>query len=413
MKALYWFRNDLRLHDNQILHELSQYEGEISFIYTLTHNYYQLGEFRKSYLWQTLNHLKENLQSFGHTLFITDASPEVFISELVIKYGYTDLYYTGEYATYEIQDESKIAQSLNSLCKIHRFDQQTLIREKDLPFEISNLPMIFTKFKNEVEAKFIPDMPLNEIFPLHLQPFPIISTNELITPKDLPPTILSGGEAAGKRRVEEYIWEKDRLRVYKETRNSLLNPDDSSRFSSWLATGAISPRYILSEVHRYERERIKNDSTYWIFYELLWRDYFKFLAKKYPKKIFSAQGLRHKNLPQLSLSQDSQIFEKWRDSKTGVPLIDAAMKELKATGFLSNRARQNVASYLTRHLGVDWRLGANYFEQELIDYDCAVNWGNWAYVSGAGVDPRDRTFNPDSQTKAYDPNHEYINYWLS
>lgn len=83
------------------------------------------------------------------------------------------------------------------------------------------------------------------------------------------------------------------------------------------------------------------------------------------------------------------------------------------TGFLSNRARQNVASYLTRHLSIDWRWGAGYFEQQLIDYDCAVNWGNWAYVSGAGVDPRDRTFNPDSQTKTYDPNHEYINYWLS
>lgn len=413
MKILYWLRNDLRFHDNQILHALCKSEGDISFVYTLPYNFSGIGQFRKSYLLQTLADFNQKLKTYGHTLFITPDAPSKIIPELVKKFGFTEIYFTSEYTSYEMDDESKIKNMLRGECHFHTFDQQPLIHEKDLPFHLSELPLIFTKFKNEVEKTFKLASPLDEVFPTHLKSLTISSLEEFHIPNDLLETVHQGGEAAGKQRVKEYIWIKDRLRVYKETRNGLLSSDDSSRFSSWLATGALSPRYILSEVHRYETERIKNDSTYWLFYELLWRDYFKFLSKKYSQKIFTLQGLRTKSLPPLKLSQDAQSFEKWRESKTGVPLIDAGMKELKMTGFLSNRARQNVASYLTRHLGIDWRWGAGYFEQQLIDYDCAVNWGNWAYVSGAGVDPRDRTFNPESQTKTYDPNHEYINYWLS
>ena len=155
-----------------------------------------------------------------------------------------------------------------------------------------------------------------------------------------------------------------------------------------------------------------NESTYWLVFELLWRDYFRFMMKKYNAKFFQQAGIQDKGIT--VNKHNMQQFQEWIDGNTGVDFVDANMLELKLTGFMSNRGRQNVASYLCNDLKLDWRYGASYFEQQLIDYDVCSNWGNWAYLAGVGNDPRgNRYFNIEKQANDYDKNKAYRNLWLS
>jgi deoxyribodipyrimidine photo-lyase len=190
----------------------------------------------------------------------------------------------------------------------------------------------------------------------------------------------------------------------------MLGTNYSSKFSAWLSFGCLSPRYIYEEVQKYEQTRVKNDSTYWLTFELLWRDFFRFICSKHGNKIFYKSGLQELNLPWL---EDWQRFNLWCEGKTGYPLVDANMRELAATGFMSNRGRQNVASFLTKNLGIDWRMGAEWFESLLVDYDVCSNWGNWNYTAGVGNDARGfRYFNIPKQSKDYDPKGDYLRHWL-
>jgi len=206
------------------------------------------------------------------------------------------------------------------------------------------------------------------------------------------------------------MFDGDNLRNYKITRNGMLGEKYSSKFSPWISLGALSPRKILDETLRYESARIANDSTYWLRFELFWREYFRLYLLKHGRRLFQRKGPADLDL---RFTNSLNIFESWRKGCTGVPLIDANMVELESTGFMSNRGRQIVASFLSKNLDVDWRWGARWFEHCLIDYCPAANWGNWAYAAGVGADPRGfRGFDIYRQAKNYDPNGEYVRHWL-
>jgi deoxyribodipyrimidine photo-lyase len=220
-----------------------------------------------------------------------------------------------------------------------------------------------------------------------------------------------GGETAALNRLNEYLWQNEGILKYKETRNELLGKNFSSRFSPWLALGCISPKRIYQEIRKFERERKANESTYWLIFELLWRDFFRLMGKKYKNQIFKPQGPR--NIKNTRLNSDMHCFQKWADGETGVPFIDANMRELNQTGFMSNRGRQVVASFLSKDLKLNWLLGAEYFESNLIDYDVCSNYGNWNYIAGVGSDPReDRMFNIQTQMAKYDAAGTFVKYWL-
>jgi deoxyribodipyrimidine photo-lyase len=212
--------------------------------------------------------------------------------------------------------------------------------------------------------------------------------------------------------MKYYFFETQLISKYKETRNGMVGPDYSSKFSAWLALGCISPRYIYNDLKKYEREFGANESTYWLIFELLWRDYFRFMMKKHNSKFFQQAGIQDKGIT--VNKHNKQQLQDWIDGNTGVDFIDANMVELKLTGFMSNRGRQNVASYFCNDLKLDWRFGAAYFEQQLIDYDVCSNWGNWAYLAGVGNDPRgNRYFNIEKQANDYDKNRIFQNLWAS
>lgn len=190
----------------------------------------------------------------------------------------------------------------------------------------------------------------------------------------------------------------------------MLELDDSSKFSAYLANGCLSPRSIAAEVLRYEDARVANQSTYWMIFELLWREYFRLIERKHGSRLYRPGGLRGTPIP---WRNNDSLFECWTRGKTGYPLVDANMRELAATGFMSNRGRQNVGSFLTKNLGIDWLRGAEWFESLLIDYDVASNYGNWAYVGGVGNDARGfRFFNILKQSRDYDADGSYVRHWL-
>ena len=217
-----------------------------------------------------------------------------------------------------------------------------------------------------------------------------------------------GGSKAGELRMERYFWDTEKLSFYKQTRNGLLGLDYSSKFSAWLANGSISARQIYWEIKEYEEQVQKNQSTYWLIFELIWRDYFKFISLKHQDKIFHLGGILQKDY---HWKNNPKTIQAWIDGETHEPFVNANMIELQKTGWMSNRGRQNVASYFAKDLLLDWRIGAAYFEAQLIDYDVHSNYGNWMYVAGVGNDPRDRKFNIRKQAERYDENGKFQRLW--
>ena len=423
---LVWFRNNLRLHDNEPWSRACR-EGDVVlpiFIFDpalfKTHSlgFPKTGSFRTQFLIESVSELRHNLQKQSSELVIRVGTPTEVIKEILTKLSVAKVYTSAAATQEENTATEAVARLLNSYkVELHSFHTTTLIHPTDLPMPVNQLPEIFTSFRKQVEA----NLHVRPLFPLpESNPCPSIYPGELPRLSDfqLEPIkndhrsviTYSGGEDAARERQHEYIWKKELIATYKETRNELIGRDYSSKFSPALAHGCISAKSIYHEVKRFEQERIKNESTYWLIFELLWRDYFHFMALKHGNKIFKAGGLSNKPIQS---KEDPARFEQWRMGITGNDFVDANMRELLHTGFMSNRGRQNVASYLVHDLHLDWRWGAAWFESQLIDYDPCSNWLNWAYVAGVGNDPREnRYFNTKSQAERYDSEGAYRKLWL-
>ena len=288
----------------------------------------------------------------------------------------------------------------NNSNKLHTVWGSTMYELKDLPFVdgLSDMPATFTPFRHKVENNASIHLPLAS--PTRAK-MPSLTIDEgttaavvtraatfLPTLHDLGYTpdqvaeataqdprgvmVFRGGETAARHRVQDYIWDQDCLKLYFDTRNGMIGPNYSTKFAPWLAHGCVSPRLIAAECRRYERERgIANQSTYWVVFELLWRDFCKFFAVQHGNAIFYPGGTVGTDK---AWSTYGKNLEAWKEGRTGYPLVDANMRELKATGFMSNRGRQNVASFLAIDLEHDWRMGADWFESQLLDYDVYSNW---------------------------------------
>jgi deoxyribodipyrimidine photo-lyase len=427
MRILLWFRNDLRLHDHELLHQALSHNSQIVPVYCFDPRQFgqtgfgfpKTGAFRAQFLLESVAALRRQLRALGSDLVVRRGKPEAVIPEIVRQLALDAVSWHQEVTAEETAVEAALVNQLRQPGISYTTAWgQTLYHPQDLPFEIAQLPDIFTHFRKRVEQTCVirPALPS----PTNLPPLPPIAPGELPTLADLGlkapipdrrgAITFRGGETAGIERLQHYLWETDSLRRYKATRNGMLGADYSSKFSPWLALGCLSPRRIYEEVKAYEAQRVQNDSTYWLIFELLWRDYFRLIAAKYGNRLFYASGLQGL---QIAWKQDWPRFDRWATGQTGFPLVDANMRELAATGFMSNRGRQNVASFVTKNLGIDWRMGAEWFESLLIDYDVCSNWGNWNYTAGVGNDARGfRYFNIPKQSKDYDPQGRYVKHWL-
>ena len=423
--AVVWFRDDLRVDDNPTLVDAVAAADRVVPVYVADprrrgetqYGTDKRGPIRARFRHESLFDLREALRERDGELLVRTGRVETVIPKLVEEVDAAAVYAQTKPATEELQRESAVRESLPEEVAFERRWTHTLYHLDDLPTPYDRINDTFTPWRKDVEQGTAVREPVDapETVPLSALDVDPGEIPALTTVDDEPPSDdravlrFEGGESAGKQRLEEYIWEGDHLREYKQTRNGMLGTDYSSKFSAWLAAGCLSPRWIHREVQRYEAERVSNEDTYWLVFELLWRDYFQFQFLKHGGDFFTPTGIRDVDK---QWDRDRQTFRRWADGETGIPFVDANLRELNRTGYMSNRGRQNVASFLVDALGIDWRWGAAYFEQQLVDYDVASNWGNWAYQAGVGNDSRDNHFNVLSQAERYDGDAEYVTTWL-
>ena len=421
---LVWFRSNLRVEDNtslsKAIRDSSRVIGYINIDPTIfelsNYGFKKTEKFRTKFLLESIQDLKKQLSDINISLIITNQDFESSINSIIKKYNVRSIYMQKEWTRDELAEEKQIPKHINL---IKDFDQ-FLYSPESVKEVYENIPRGFSNFRKKCEKY------LNIEYPLQI-PKPLDKKNNIDDVYSIPTLNdlgfeefrvhkdsvfkFLGGETSAKERVYEYFFETKRISKYKLTRNGLLGKDYSSKLSSWLANGSISVRYVYMQIKKYEEEIEKNESTYWLFFELIWRDFFKYVSMQHKDKFFSKSGIYGNSK---DWSNNKELINRWINGETNEPFVNANMKELSHTGFMSNRGRQNVANYLTKELKIDWRIGAEYFESLLIDYDVHSNYGNWLYNAGIGNDSMPfRKFNPKLQSERYDPNKEYEKLWLN
>lgn len=412
--SILWFRSDLRLHDNRVLERAILWasrreDSRLLCVYLhdpvlqqpVRWGFPRMGAHRRRFLDATLHDLAEALAARGQRLQVLSGSPRLLLAELAAQVGAERIFCEDIPAP---EEEAEVAALRARGLEVEAIWQSSLLDPQDLPFAIEELPAVFTDFRRRAEAaKVVPRTPLP--VPKTLPPPPVIDDPRYSVPERS--AGVAGGETAALRHLQAYF-ASDAPQRYKETRNGLYGDDYSTRLSPWLATGALSPRQAFAALRDHEAQRGANESTYWIWFELLWRDYFRFLHRQHGVRLYRASGLTRRAPPE----HDPQAFLSWCEGRTGQEFIDAGMRELASTGHLSNRLRQNVASWLIHDLRCDFRAGAAWFESQLIDYDPCSNQGNWLYLAGRGTDPRGgRRFDPVQQAQHYDASGTYRGLW--
>ncbi|KAK4533941.1 hypothetical protein CCYA_CCYA20G4823 [Cyanidiococcus yangmingshanensis] len=428
---------------------------------------------RAQFLLDAVQDLEDTLRQRYHgmqLIIYQNAYPEEVIPALITRLGsekrvhITAVYYHQEVCVEEKAVEEALKDSLTNLyghenatavaCRALR-GSNTLYHPDDLPptASVAALPPVFTTWRKLVERYGQVRAPLAMVEPSQVHPLPFSipcdrvpsSVRDLIgenceqerfrqqltwslpTFSDMRMDARNafpfrGGETAAQERLQAYTFGSDAIARYKETRNGLVGTEYSTKWSPYLAIGNITPRQIYHTLRQYEemRPEKKGVSTYWAVFELEWRDFFRFAAMRYGNALFWRSGLRAVIQFELDNSskhrrwrQDPVMLKTWQCGLTGFPFVDANQRELLATGWMSNRGRQNVASFLAKDLELDWRLGAEWFESLLLDYDPCSNYGNWQYCAGVGLDPRaDRHFDVIRQARMYDPDGTFMAQWL-
>ena len=414
--VIYWFRSDLRLRDNPAF-ELACKEADYLLPIYIHPAYLEektlwgfprVIQHRKVFLEESLRDLRAQLRNRGSELLEISGNVLEVFQGLRLQLDTNRVYCEQIEAPEELEQVALLTDAGFNLKLIW---QSSMLDPQSLPFKLEDMPDIFTQFRQQVEKhqlRFaspidaptrIPPLPDNGHFFGQVTGIDVSSAN----------TLFSGGEGKALIHLDQYF-NRCLPDTYKQTRNQLIGMDYSSKFSPWLALGCISPRSIVKKLTDYEMVHGANDGTYWLWFELLWRDYFRFLHFKYGNQLYRSRGL--------SAEPGNPLIEtklkQWISGNTGQPLVDAGMHELQTTGYLSNRMRQIVASYWIYNMKGDWQASAAWFESQLIDYDVYSNQGNWLYIAGKGTDPRGgRPMNLAKQTQDHDPDGAYRKIWLS
>ena len=423
--GLVWFRNNLRINDNCSLYRAIQSDKKIIAVYFFDpkqfskdrFGFQKTEKFRAKFLHETVTNLQQNLKDLNITLLTYFEHPENKMRKLCEEFCTKTIYTQKEWTKEEVSTKKLIQQTLPERIDFIEDYDQFLFHPNSVTKNVSNIPDVFSVFRKKLEKTVKVE--------IEKKCTQLSASNLIVNPTKIPALIelgfknfdipietafpFIGGENEAIKRLENYFFETKKVAFYKKTRNGLIGKDYSTKFSPWLANGSLSARTIYWKIKEFETKFGANQSTYWVIFELIWRDYFKYISLKYDSKIFSIGGILERDY---QWNSDAKIIEKWINGETKDDFVNANMLELKETGWMSNRGRQNVASYFAKELLQDWRIGAAYFESMLLDFDVHSNYGNWMYVAGVGNDPRDRKFNTRFQAERYDPNHQYRKLWL-
>jgi deoxyribodipyrimidine photo-lyase len=324
--ALVWFKTDLRIEDNETLVKAIAQSEKVIPVYcfdeshfeTTEYGFKKTGSFRAQFLLESLQDLEGKLRELGSGLLIVQGKPEVEIPKLVQEYKVQKVFAKREVAFEEKQTENKVQTELFKLrCELDTFSTSTLYHAEDLPFSIKDIPDVFTNFRKKTEKDATIRKPFEAPTKINSPAIPALDLPTLEALGVTKTTIDSravlpfkGGESEAIQRLQHYFYDTQCLSSYKETRNGMVGGDYSSKFSAWLAMGCISPRFIYAEIKKYEKQFGANDSTYWLVFELLWRDFFRFMFKKHQTKFFLYEGIKSEKVN----SKSTFAMDEWHNS---------------------------------------------------------------------------------------------------
>jgi len=379
---LVWFRNDLRICDNEMLSLAYERADEVLpvFIYdprlyvNTKYNTKKTGVIRAKFINESVEDLQTKVRSFGGELLIEQGLPEELLPEIAVRYQVDEVYHHREVAHEETYISSLVEEALWKLkLNLRHFIGHTLYHKEDLPFPIKDIPDGFNVFKNKTarestirpsivtpnDLRFVETVPCSNIPTLEELGF---NKEEIELSSQ---SGILGGETEAKKQLE--------LLIAGETK--VLS---ESKLSPWLASGCLS---VHSFYHAIVRVNYPKNVLNKFLDELWWHDYYRFMFKKHGNRFFNIQGFS--DMKPLIMGGESH-FEKWKTGQTSDEEVNQIMEVLNTTGYIDQRMRTKVASYLVNELQVNWLWGAAYFEEKLIDYSPASNYGSWAHIAGVG-----------------------------
>ncbi len=405
--SLHVFRRDLRLHDNTALIEALKLSDCVIPCFIFDKRQIENNDYKSDHCIQFMAHslqeLDDELKKKNSHLYCFYGIAEELIANLISKLEIKAIFMNRDYTPFSRKRDEKIAQICrDSNLHFHSY-ADTLLHEPEEIAKANHQPYtVFTHFLKKERPLSVPSPKNNPYENYYRNHIDLENKHILIKllEKNNPLLFSKGGRSEALSLLKK-IKNLDR---YEEIRNIPSLPG-TTRLSAHNKFGTLSIREFYTTV-------IKNfDRTHPLINELIWRDFFTHIAFHYPHVFGEAFHAKYKNI---HWSNHSHHFHAWCEGQTGFPIVDAGMRELNATGYMHNRVRMITASFLTKDLHIDWRLGEKYFAQKLIDYDPAVNNGNWQWVASTGCDaqPYFRIFNPWLQQKKFDPDCLYIKQWI-
>jgi deoxyribodipyrimidine photo-lyase len=392
-RILVWFRNDLRLHDNEMLIEAIAKSDQILPVYFFDPRHFEEANFHKSslartrFLLESVAELRASFRKLGGDILIIHGRPETHLPELVTQFEISEVYHHREVAPAETLVSANVEDQLWKIkVNLKHFIGHTLYNKEDLPFPIKDIPDVFTQFKKKTERDAMVKACFNEPEQIAFVEnedwgdIPALSTlypEQVI--EDFIASDLIGGEHAGLRHLEALLRPESSIYVKVSSRNA--DPSGYiSNLSPWLSLGCLSPRKVYWAVKGAEDRVGSNSNFSQLILGLFKRDYFRFMFKKhgapYLEQVLPA-------VEEFSNASERQNLELWKNGETGHDMIDGYMKTLKDEGYISNYGRVLTATFLVHVLKSDWTKGAAYFEERLIDYSAASNWGNWECIASS------------------------------
>ena len=397
--AVFWFRRDLRIEDNKGLFNAlhSGYPVLPLFIFDtdILNQLDDKADKRVDLIRQMLVVLQQKIEQSGSTLLVRHGKPLTVFESLLAEFNIKAVYTNQDYEPYALERDADVAKLIASQSSVFYPFKDQVIFEWNEVLKADQTPYtVFTPYSkiwkqkiSEKDTLEVPSIQLAEHL-LKMDHVPIPTLHEI----GFVPT----GIVVKTPSIDLQIIEN-----YQNTRD-IPSLNGTSDLSVHLRFGTISTRKLVDVA-------LQMNET-WLN-ELIWREFFMSIMMHFPYVTQGAFKKKYNSIPWLN---DELEFERWCAGKTGFPIVDAGMRELNETGKMHNRVRMIVASFLTKHLLIDWRWGEAYFAQKLLDYDLSANNGNWQWVAGCGCDaaPYFRVFNPSEQTKRYDPEYQYIRKWV-
>lgn len=412
--TIFWFRRDLRLQDNAGFYQALKASEKVLPLFIFDKNILEelpRDDARVTFLFDTISDLKKELEKLGSSMIIRYGKPEEIWKKLTEEYQIEAVFTNHDFEPYAKDRDAEISQFLNTKnISFHTFKDHVIFEKSEITKDDGKPYVVFTPYSRKWKAKLTtrPDFILNEKeekedLSYFFKPYPnekyfsnLLKVNEL--------EMIS---------LKEMGFEKSTLEIPKPTvtRKIIREYADKRDFPGIEGTSKLGLHFRFGTISIREKARRAQPISEIYLNELIWRDFYAQIMWHFPHVV--TEPFREK-YNAVQWREDKADFEKWCAGKTGYPLVDAGMRELNATGFMHNRVRMVTASFLTKHLLLDWRWGEAYFAEKLLDFDLASNNGGWQWAAGCGTDaaPYFRIFNPESQQKKFDKKFEYIKKWV-